>query len=331
MAALRLTRLQIAGLFGAAALVTLTLVYGWSGLAAAFTQIGWGIALIVLVRLAQVLVAGLAWRLVLPARIVWWVCPMLRWVREAVNALAPVAQVGGEIVGVRLLTMFGIGGGVAAGSVLVDVLVQAATQLVFSLMGVALLLIAGERQMALLMSGGLVFLGLGVAGFFALQRWGGVAWLEKRIGAMAAARGWSVPGGIGGVSETLDLVHRRPARLVAAALIHMAIWIFGASEVWIGLHFLGLPASFAEALVIESLSHAARGALFVVPGGLGVQEGAIIALAGLYGVPPEMALALALAKRVPDIILGLPGLAIWQAVELRGVRGPQPAVEMRKP
>jgi hypothetical protein len=41
---------------------------------------------------------------------------------------------------------------------------------------------------------------------------------------------------------------------------------------------------------------------------LGVQEGGYLLLAPLAGLPPDMALALSLAKRAREIILGLPGL-----------------------
>ena len=61
-------------------------------------------------------------------------------------------------------------------------------------------------------------------------------------------------------------------------------------------------------MIIESLLHAVRGAAFAVPGALGAQEGGLIVLCAIFGVPPEAALALSLVKRIPDFVLGLPGL-----------------------
>jgi len=49
-------------------------------------------------------------------------------------------------------------------------------------------------------------------------------------------------------------------------------------------------------------------ALFAVPGALGVQEGGYLLLAPLVGLPADAALALSLAKRARELILGLPGL-----------------------
>ena len=61
--------------------------------------------------------------------------------------------------------------------------------------------------------------------------------------------------------------------------------------------------------------HAVRGAAFAVPGALGAQEGGLIVLCAIFGVPPEAALALSLVKRIPDLVLGVPGLLAWQAIE----------------
>ncbi|MDQ0470567.1 flippase-like domain-containing protein [Labrys wisconsinensis] len=317
----RPSRFHLAAFSGVVLLVALALYYGLDGVTQAFAEVGWGIALVVIVRFGQVAFSGVAWQAVLLAPTAWWVCPLLRWVREAINVLLPVAQVGGDIVGARLLARQGVKGPVAAASVLADLLVQVSTQLVFSLLGLGLFLVStGDGETALWLGASLLLFAFGVIGFFVLQRWGGIGWVERRIVAAATKNGWSVPGGIVGLADSLAATHRAPGRLAVAAAIHMGIWIFGALEVWIVLAFLGHPIGFAEALVIESLSHAARGALFIVPGGVGVQEAAIVAIAAAYGLPPQLALAVGLVKRVPDLVLGIPGLAIWQALEFGRLR-----------
>jgi hypothetical protein len=63
-----------------------------------------------------------------------------------------------------------------------------------------------------------------------------------------------------------------------------------------------------ESLLLESLGQAIRGAGFAIPGALGVQEGGYLLLAPLAGLPPNAALALSLAKRARELLLGLPGL-----------------------
>jgi hypothetical protein len=76
---------------------------------------------------------------------------------------------------------------------------------------------------------------------------------------------------------------------------------------------VGIPAVIA----IESLLYAIRSAAFFVPNALGVQEGAYIMLGGLFGVPPDIALALSLLKRARDLVVGVPSLVAWQAMESR--------------
>ena len=52
---------------------------------------------------------------------------------------------------------------------------------------------------------------------------------------------------------------------------------------------MGYPVTFEQAVIIESLMHAVRGAAFAVPGALGAQEGGLIVLCAIFGVPPEAA------------------------------------------
>jgi uncharacterized membrane protein YbhN (UPF0104 family) len=78
---------------------------------------------------------------------------------------------------------------------------------------------------------------------------------------------------------------------------------------------MGHPVTYEQAVIIESLMHAVRGAAFAVPGALGAQEGGLIVLCAIFGVPPEAALALSLVKRIPDLVIGIPGLIAWQAME----------------
>ena len=67
------------------------------------------------------------------------------------------------------------------------------------------------------------------------------------------------------------------------------------------------------ALVIESLGEAIRTVAFPIPAALGVQEGGLVLLGGLFGLTPDVSVALSLAKRVRELGLGIPGLVVWQA------------------
>ena len=63
---------------------------------------------------------------------------------------------------------------------------------------------------------------------------------------------------------------------------------------------------------------AIRTGAFAIPGGLGVQEGGSVLVGAVLGIPAPVALALALARRVREFLLGVPGLLAWQAPTLEG-------------
>src|SRR5215212_8723151 len=103
------------------------------------------IALILGACLTTALVASSGVREVAEAAAsVGWV--VLRVVREGVNTLLPLTQVGGEFIGARLLTFYRVEGALAAASVIVDLLMQAGTQFLFTAIGlVALIWLGGDE------------------------------------------------------------------------------------------------------------------------------------------------------------------------------------------
>lgn len=307
----------------------------WSGAAevgAALASVGWGAALVVLARAAAVSLAGAGWWLLFARgqRPAFPLCILLRFVREATNGLLPLAQIGGDFIGARLLTFWNIEGARSAASVIVDVMLQAGTQFLFTLTGLAILIaLGGNESIVRIASIGLAVAAPALIGFYVVQRRGGLDLTKTVLARIAGERRWLAFGAIDAVSDNLRLIYAARGGLVASGLVHFAGWFVGATEVWIALAFMGHPVSYAEALVIESLAHALRGAAFLVPGALGVQEGALIVLAGLFGAPPETGLALSLVKRLADLTIGLPGLVAWQTIETRRLlrRGPEPSPE----
>ena len=65
--------------------------------------------------------------------------------------------------------------------------------------------------------------------------------------------------------------HRRA--FFGSILLHLAAWVIGALEVWIGLQFMGHPLSMPKTLLLESLVTMVRSIAFFIPLGMGVQEG----------------------------------------------------------
>jgi putative membrane protein len=308
----------VAWLGGIAALIGLAT---WSGLGAvgqAVSSVGWGILLVVLARAVALAVAGLGWWLLFPSKMrpQLRTCVLLRFVREATNVLLPLAQVGGDLIGAGLLTLYAVPGALAAASVIVDVLIQAATQFLFAIFGL-LALVALEANQALARSAavGIAIAALMLAGFYLAQRRGGQRILRAIVSRLAGDREWRVLGTIDAVYQNLGMIYAARSNVVASAVVHLGGWAIGVAEVAIVFAFMGHPVGIGEALVIESLLHAVRGAAFAIPSALGAQEGALVVLCAAFGIPPEQAIALSLVKRAADLVLGVPGLLGWQMLE----------------
>ena len=236
--------------------------------------------------------------------------------REGVNNLLPVAQVGGEFVAARLLRRRGMTLVRATACTVCDLTTEMVTQIGFTIAGLlTLLALLGRSHVT-----DEVAAGLGVACLVALVfvggQWFGLAGLlERGLLRLAGQFGWQGMGEIAGLQAAITNLYRSP-RAVALALLHQSIsWLLGAVEVCLALHFLGREVSLAEGLVIESLSQAVKAAGFIVPGALGVSEGGFVVVGALFGLSPPVAIALALIKRLREILLGLPALAAWQWLE----------------
>jgi putative membrane protein len=308
----------VAWLGGIAALIGLAT---WSGLGAvgqAVSSVGWGILLVVLARAVALVVAGAGWWLLFPSKMrpQLRTCVVLRFVREATNVLLPLAQVGGDLIGAGLLTLYAVPGALAAASVIVDVLIQAATQFLFAILGL-LTLVALEADQALARSAaiGIAVAALMLAGFYLAQRRGGQRILRSVVTRLAGDREWRVLGTIDAVYQNLGTIYAARSNVIASGVVHLVGWAIGVTEVAIVFAFMGHPVSIGEALVIESLLHAVRGAAFAIPSALGAQEGALVVLCAAFGIPPEQAIALSLVKRAADVVLGVPGLLGWQMLE----------------
>ena len=313
----RLTTL--ASIAGLCTVVGLFMSSGLEDVSAAVVSAGWGAALVVLARIVAVAWAGLGWHIVFPAGTVRIAdCVSLRFVREGINTLLPVATVGGDFIGARLLSKRGVPGALAGASMFVDLMTQALTQLLFTVVGLVLLvMICGDGPIARTVAGGLALAVPALGAFYLIQRRAGHRLIQGLLSRFASGREWRAFGAIDQLYDSLRRLYGNHGRFAAALVIHFAGWVIGTLEVYVCLRFMGYPIDFAQALMIESLAQAVRGAAFAVPGALGAQEGGLIALCGLFDIPVEAALALSLVKRFADLGVGLPSLLLWHRIEAR--------------
>ena len=286
----------------------------WSGVAAVGRDVlaaTWVLPALLAVQLVQLYLSALSWRLLIGGRpgvgrLQAW---RLRWVREGIDSLLPVAQVGGELVAVGLLHRRGVSLARAGAATTLDLLTEAATLPVVVLAGTVVLWLEGGdvRVLGWVWAGtGLVILGVAAVG--AAHAAGGfrvVGRLWDRWGPRALA--------VEGLGGEVDAILRDRGRLLAAAGWHVLAWSLGAAEVWLALRAVGCPVGAGAAFVIEAFGAAARGAGFAIPASLGVQDGGYVLAAGLFGVPPEAAFAMAALKRLRELAMGVAGLLFWHA------------------
>ena len=224
----------------------------------------------------------------------------------------------------------------AAASVIIDVLMQAATLLLFALIGLVMLVAHGADETI----AGIAATGLGLAilmlsGFYVAQRGAGRRLLFSMLSRLKFDGSWRMLGTVEAVYQSLSTIYARRFNIAASGQVHMLGWLIGVAEVWIVFTCMGHPVSVGNALVIESLAQAVRGGAFVIPSAIGAQEAGLILLCGLFGIPPDQALALSLIKRAADVVVGLPGLVALQIVESsrlaagthRNTRGPLNGVQ----
>jgi glycosyltransferase 2 family protein len=313
-------RFAILGVVGVALALYLVRYVGWHAVLSAAAAIGWlGFFLFCLCALALFVLLGAAWQVLFPETPAPPLALLVRarLVRDAGAEVLPLSQLGGIALGVRAAILQGVAAPLAAASMIVDVTAEMLAQIAYAALGMAILAarVPHSSRVASILSGcmtGLVLSIIAAALFILLQRHGGriTARLARNLMRSAGQR-------LTGLTAALERLHRSPGRIAASAVLHLVAWVANGAAVWLGFRLIGARIDLAAALAIESLVYAIRSAAVFIPNALGVQEGAYLLLAPLFGVGTDTALAISVLKRARDILIGVPVLLVWQAAEGR--------------
>jgi putative membrane protein len=321
-------RLAILTTLGFALGLYLLKAVGWHAVLSAVLGIGWaGFVVFCLCALGLFALLGVAWRALLPEGSAPgpWLFIRARMVRDASAEVLPFSQLGGIALGVRAAILQGLPAPLASASMIVDVTTEMLAQIAYVALGVAILVarVPRDSRVASLTTAcviGLVVAALAAGLFIAVQRHG------RRITSYLAAPLLRAAGQtLTGVSAALQEIYRSPPRVFLSVTLHFAAWITSAMVVWLGFRLIGSHVDLAAVLAIESLVYAIRSVGLLVPNALGVQEGAYVILAPLFGVNTEMALAMSVLKRARELAVGMPVLLVWQAAEGRRALAGGPA------
>jgi putative membrane protein len=272
----------------------------------------WLLPGLIALHLFQLLISSQGWRVLFAEPPADWVAfHRLRVIREGIDSLLPVAQVGGEVIGAQLLARYGIPLALAAASVVVDVTLEFVSHLVFLLIGLvawAILAPGGGRAVWLAVAAVAAAM---VCGLLAAQRFGLLRLIEAMSRRIAARAPGLLAVSLDGLDDAAARLYARHGATFASAVLHLAAWTLGTLETWVVLKAVGQEVALPVALVVESLGMAARSAGFAIPGALVVQEAGFVLSAAAMGLPESAGLALSLVKRVREVGTGLIGLALW--------------------
>jgi putative membrane protein len=309
------TTVRIAFVLGLLVVVTLVLREGVQSIAALLAQAGWVLFLLVPLHVLPLSLDVMGWRVLITGRTHFRTLFLIACIREAINRLLPVANIGGELIGIQLLARQGTSGTTAASSVIVEMLLNIVAQYLFLILGVACLLnVTGNTQamggLLIALAGGLPVALLLIWSF----RTGGLFRILRKLTAGVLGPQGNASGlldKMAGVDIAIRELTAAHARLTRAIVWQLSGLITGCAETWLALRWLHHPVSLLAALAVESLTMAARSFIFVAPAGLGVQEAGLIGVGHLLGITSDVAIALSLAKRMREILFGLPALAAW--------------------
>jgi putative membrane protein len=316
----------IGGLLGLALLVALVIRSDLSAMLHALDSGGLQLLWLVPYRALFFALYAVGWLVLLgpydprrraPVGYLFWVTA----VREAVDRLLPVASVGGGVVGVRLLRWRGLATVPVSATVIVEMVTTLITVYLFTGLGLLLLVEFGAtgRDYHRLLLAFTLTLPVPVATVLLLRFGSAFGRLQKFLRPMVGDSMTSEQ------AESLDhelrACLRRGRRWLASGALQFAALISGCFEIWFALRLFGHPVSWATALVLESMTQAVRHLAFVVPAGLGVQEAGLVIFGHAFGISGELALAVSMAKRIREVLCGLPALMSWQWSESRRIQG----------
>lgn len=301
---------------GIAALAALTYYAGTTAVIAALRALGLGgLLAIALLHLPILALMGVAWWLVNSERsdlphFLW-----ARIVRDAAAEVLPFSQLGGYVLGVRALHLNGVHAARGALSMGVDLVVELCAKLPYVFAGLlALMMLAPGSRFIQALAAALA-LTLAIAVLAVVLR-GRVTGLLETATLRIAGR-WPNFGAAlrDETASFFRTVFTKPGPLWSAFVAHVACWFLGAGEAWITLRFMGTHITLVEAVALDSLMSGLRTFAFLVPAAAGVQEASYVLVGAAFGLPASVAIALSLARRARELMLGVPTLAIWQALE----------------
>jgi len=290
---------------------------------AALAGAGWQLSWVLMWRVLSICASAAGWFWLFPpmVRPAYPFLALGRWIAESINHLLPALQVGGDVVRARLAYLQGrrqglsLSGTLAAAVQVIDISCALTAQVTLVSVGFVQLHLLGALNWPLTLFG-IALAILPLALLLTVQRRDvlrGTAGILGKTGLRRFLQ--SIDAASENLADQFRGLYRRRGSLAVAVGWHLGAGLLRVGETWSALWVFGHPIPLADAFLIDVMTGAVRSLVFFIPGALGAQESGILLICSVVGVDPSLALALALAKRARDIILGLPGLVSWLCAE----------------
>lgn len=301
----------------AVGIVVLVFLFQRIGLASVMPllgELGWRYVWLVLYYVVPIGLAAQAWRVLFGkihdpgfAKVFH-----ASWIGLACNWLLPVAQVGGELAKAQLISPPQKNIEPWA-TMVVDKTFQVLTQICFAIFGLSMLMIH-RFEKSILLGGMLALIALVIIGALLVRsQKRGLFSMSTRLLQKVLKQGDKEA--LSRVAVQMDdrvrSLYRSPKKLTGAFCWRMGFRLGMAGEVYLIFYLMGHPIDYGEAMILESLGQTIRMAAFLIPGGLGAQEGTLALIGASLGIPASHGLALSLARRARELMVGLPALGIW--------------------
>lgn len=309
------TRLILTLGIGLAVLAVVLWRFDLDAVVAALGQVGWrGFAVIVAAGLGLEVVLSLGLIPFLPRGVPFVAVVAARQLRDSAGDVLPITQLGGVAFAARALVLAGVGAARAGAAVIADVTTEVFAQGLYVLTGVVASLSLLKASSALspyvgAMLGGAVLLSAGSIGFALVQVFGS-RWLSGKLFPAPVHHGEGFPAAIAAL-------YGRRRRVLASMLLQWAGWMASGLWLWVMMRAMGLGTDLWTAIAIQALLEGLRSATVFIPAAIGVQEIGYAMLAPVFGLTPEIGLAISLLRRARDIVVAVPVFVVWQGFEAR--------------
>jgi putative membrane protein len=289
---------------------------GFAEVFGAISHVGWlGFGLILLTAMPIIAFLALGWRAVVGPLMPYWVFFASRQLRDSATDLLPFTNIGGIVIGARAGILAGLKPIKAYSTAVVDITCETMAQIAFTVIGllIGFTRLKASADLAIYIDAlilGTALLVPGVIAFVVLQRKG-----SRLAGKMAAHFLPKAVAHAENFTAEIEALYQQPKKLALCSAFHLIAWLAAAVWLWVMFTLCGAKIGLMDCIAIESLLSALRSAAIFIPAAVGVQEAGYAALAPVFGAGPEIGLAVSLLKRARDVVLGIPVLLIWQAVE----------------